>query len=140
MLTIRFMIGRAVVLGAFACATAFATGCGESGPKTRAVTGKVTFEGEPIKEGQVVFRRSSDQKEWSGMIKDGTYEVKCEEGDMKVEIIASRDIPGKFDTTSNPGVKEPLRLMFIPKKFNSETTLTAKVDASSTEFPFALEK
>jgi len=138
---VRFPVVRAVVLGVAAFVAAVATGCGgDTGPKTYKVSGKVTFESEPVQDGQVVFKRATDQKEWSGMIKDGMYEITCEEGDMKVEITASKVIEGKFDTTSNPGFKEPLRVMFIPKKYNSNTTLTAKVDASSTSFPFDLKK
>lgn len=140
MRAIRFPMGRAVVLGVAACLTALAAGCGNSGQKLHKVSGKVTFEGEPVQEGQVVFKRTTDQKEWSGAIKSGSYELNCEEGDMKVQIVASKTIEGKFDTTSNPGHKEPLRTMYIPKKYNSETTLTAKVDAATTNVPFDLKK
>jgi len=129
------------MLGIVGYVAAGVTGCGgNTGPKMQKVSGKVTFAGEPVQDGQVVFKRATDQKEWSGMIKDGAYEVSCEAGDMKVEITASKVIEGKFDTTSNPGFKEPLRMMYIPKKYNTDTTLTAKVDAGSTTFPFDLKK
>lgn len=140
MRVLLFPVGRAVILGLVASFAALATGCGGGGAKTVKVSGKVTFNGEPVREGQVVFKRATDQKEWSGAIKDGAYELSCEEGNMKVEIVASRTIEGKFDTTSNPGHKEPVREMYIPKKYNSESTLTAKVGASSTDIPFDLKK
>jgi hypothetical protein len=48
------------------------TGCGDSLGR---VTGKVTYEGTPIAEGQVVFEPTADGKGniAAGMIKDGVY-------------------------------------------------------------------
>jgi hypothetical protein len=113
-------------------------GCGSKGPGVIKVTGQVTFDGAPLPEGTITFKRAGDQKAFSGEIKNGAYEVPCEEGDMVVEISASRDVPGKFDT-SNPGEKAPLREQYIPAKYSTASSLSAKVDSGHKSFPFDLK-
>ncbi len=115
-------------------------GCGGSdGPKMYSLNGIVTLDSQPVSEGQITFRTAKDGRRFVGQIKDGKYEVKAESGEMLVEIIASRVVPGKVDKTTNPGVEEPVTEMYIPKKYNSETTLTTKVDGSSTIPTFELK-
>ena len=118
-----------------------ATGCGK-GEKLTRVTGKVSYEGQPISEGRILFRNTGgDQRAYSAAITNGEYEVMCEPGAMRVEIIASRVIPGKFKKGEN-GEPEPIPVaeMYIPAKYNSSSTLTAEVKTSSTEIPFDLRK
>jgi predicted small lipoprotein YifL len=53
---------------------ASATGCGESGPELIPVSGKVTIDGKPAKEGGVVFH--DGMKQFLGAIKaDGSYSL-----------------------------------------------------------------
>ncbi|MBN9119968.1 MAG: hypothetical protein J0I06_12535 [Planctomycetes bacterium] len=113
-------------------------GCSSGGPGVIKVTGQVTFDGTPLPEGTITFKRAGDLKAFSGEIKNGAYEVPCEEGDMVVEITASREVPGKFDT-SNPGVKAPLKEQYIPAKYSTATTLSAKVDSGHKNFSFDLK-
>lgn len=122
------------------CAAAVLTilGCGEGGPKQYTVSGTVTFDNEPVSEGRITFRKTSgDGKAFSADIKDGKYEIKTESGEMAVEVIASRIIPGKFDT-SNPGEKNPIGEMYIPKRYNSETILKSKVESNMSDENFTL--
>ena len=130
--------GLAVLSIGFAIATA---GCGGSaGPKVNTVAGKVTLDGEPIPEGTISFRNLGGNKgSFSGPIKNGDYSVQAEAGEMAVEIMATRPIPGKFDTTTNPGYKEQMVEMYIPKEYNSATTLKASVTGSATLPPFELK-
>lgn len=118
---------------------AVAGGCGQGGNLSK-VTGKVSYDGQPVPEGRILFR-STDGRAYSGPITNGEYEVMCEPGKMRVEIIASRVIPGKFVKGEN-GEKEPIPAaeMYIPAKYNSASTLTAEVKSSSTEVPFDLAK
>jgi hypothetical protein len=56
---------------------------------------------------------------------------------VKVEITASRLVPGKFDNSN--GTPEPMGEMYIPKKYNSQTTLEAEVKSSGDNaLPFEL--
>jgi hypothetical protein len=58
-------------------------------------------------------------------------------GKVRVEVIASRPVPGKFDE-SNPGEKVPVGEMYIPAKYNSQSELTADVTSGSNVLDFAL--
>ncbi len=118
-----------------------ATGCGgaTSGPKVNTVTGKVTLDGTPIPEGTISFRNlGGNQGSFSGPIVNGEYSVKAESGEMAVEIRATRPT-GKMDTTTNPGYSEPIMEMYIPKEYNSATTLKASITGTATLPPFELK-
>ena len=132
---------RRAVLAALAVALAGALGCGSGGGLTK-VTGKVTYNGEPVKEGRILFRNTgADGKAYSGPITDGAYAVECEPGTMRVEIIASRVIPGKFKKGENNEPDPiPVAEMYIPAKYNSNSTLTAEVTSSPKDIPFDLTK
>ncbi len=123
------------------CISLFAVGCGgDKGARQYAISGIVKFDGEPIKEGRITFRKADGPagQSFSGPITDGAYDLKAEPGAMVVEIIASRLIPGKFDKSN--GTPEPVGEMYIPKKYNAATTLKANVEAKSNTIPFELTK
>ncbi|HEY1191332.1 MAG TPA: hypothetical protein VGE74_27100 [Gemmata sp.] len=127
------------MLALWAAGLVGACGCGSDGSKLYKVTGKVSFDGQPVKEGRILFRNlGADGKAYSAPITDGTYEVMCEPGKMRVEIIASRVIPGKM--VKGEGEMIPAAEMYIPAKYNSDSTLTAEVKASSNDIPFELAK
>ncbi|MDY3552129.1 hypothetical protein R5W24_001209 [Gemmata sp. JC717] len=132
---------RWAALVVLAVASVGALGCGSGSGLTK-VSGKVTYNGEPVKEGRILFRNTGgDQKAYSGAIADGTYQLECEPGQMRVEVTASRVIPGKFKKGEN-GEPDPIPVaeMYIPAKYNSNSTLTAEVSGSSKEIPFDLAK
>ncbi|MFH1920174.1 MAG: hypothetical protein ABIP48_09855 [Planctomycetota bacterium] len=120
-------------------ATMTILGCGPSGMDLHPVSGKVTFDGEPIAEGRIQFRAlEGDQRAFSGQINNGQYELDTLPGKMTVEVTASRLIPGEFDE-SNPDEKVPVGEMYIPARYNSETELTAEIPASGIkQLDFAL--
>ncbi len=110
-----------------AAMTIIFTGCQPPGPEMHMVTGTVTFDGEPVAQGDIVFRDTDGQtRGYGGQIVDGKYEFECEPGSKKVEISAMREVPGKMDT-SNPGEEVPLMEQYIPEKFGAATTLTTDV-------------
>ncbi|MBD3675260.1 MAG: hypothetical protein HUJ26_17230 [Planctomycetaceae bacterium] len=119
-------------------------GCGGSGgdgPELFPVTGTVTFDGEPVSEGRILFRADGGAgKGYAGEIKEGTYTVETVAGDMTVEIVASREVPGKFGEAASPDEEPPpLMEMYIPEKYNTKTTLTATVSDGENTIPFELE-
>lgn len=119
-------------------ATSMILGCGPSGLDTQPVSGKVTFDGQPVQEGRILFRGTgSDPRAFSAEIKNGEYQLEAFAGKMRVEVTASRPVPGKFDE-SNPGEKVPVGEMYIPAKYNSQSELTAEVAAGKNEFNFDL--
>lgn len=128
----------AVFMGATALTSLTGCSSSSSGPKTYPVSGKVTFAGEPVERGTILFRAlAGDGRGYSGEIAAGAYEVPVEAGEMRVEITASRAVPGKF-TEANPGEREPVYEMFVPKKYNADSTLRATVAPGARSFAFDL--
>ena len=63
--------------------------------------------------------------------------LQAEPGKISVEITAPRIIPGKFDKSN--GTPEPVGEMYIPKKYNANTTLSAEVTPDGeNQIPFVL--
>jgi hypothetical protein len=119
-----------------ACLLMAVSGCGDN--STLSVTGQVTFDGTPIKEGRILFRQvDGEQRAYSALITNGSYTVQCPPGKMRVEITASRPVPGKFDKSN--GAPEPVGEMYVPEQYNAKSTLTAEVSSSNRSFPFDLK-
>jgi len=111
------------------------SGCDQR-PKTYAVSGTVTFNGEPLKEGDVYFY-SSDSAVGTdaGKIVDGRFHFRSGLGKKRVEIRASRMVPGR--TTPMGG---PLRLEFIPAEYNDRSALSVEVSPDGgNEYEFKLK-
>lgn len=115
-------------------------GSGETGPELFTVKGTVTFDGSPVDEGRIQFRQTvGDQKAYSADIKAGSYTIQTEAGNAAVEITASRPT-GEFDTSNPDDPPQPIGEMYIPKQYNSQTTLTADVKPSGDNtIPFDLK-
>ncbi len=114
-------------------------GCGSGGkPETIEVSGNVTFDGSPVTNGEIIFRDAAGVlRGCGGPIADGKYSFEASPGSKKVEITAIREIPGKT-VEANPGEVTAVMEMYIPAKYNEQTTLTTEVSESETEFDFAL--
>lgn len=124
--------------------TAFAllslAGCEPAGPETVPVSGTVTFEGTPVVEGDIVFIPPDPTAlSTAARISGGIYKMQATPGEKKVEIRATRAVPGKVNT-DNPGSSEPAMEMFIPTKYNTETTLKQSVPPEGGKIDFALTK
>lgn len=122
------------VLAAGLTAAVLVVGCGPSGPKTYEVSGFVKYDGQDVAEGEVIFTAPNGGAE-GGTIKGGRYTVKAREGKNKVEIKASKVIPGK-----KGGMGEEWVEQYIPEKYNDKTTLTAEVGSGKTSHDFDLKK
>ncbi len=123
------------------CLLLMGCGGGPTGPTLHKVSGSVTFDGAPVEDGRIEFRRAEgDKRAYSGEIKGGSYSLQCEAGKVTVAITASRIIPGKFDTSNPDDPPQPVGEMYIPAKYNEKSTLTAEVKAGSNDIPFALTK
>jgi hypothetical protein len=121
------------------CCLLAAMGCssGSTGPKEYPVGGTVTFDGKPVETGRILFRKIGEgDRAYGGEITNGNYSFTSEPGKVKVEITASRIIPGKFDNSN--GTPEPVGEMYIPKQYNSKSTLEAEVKPEGNTLPFEL--
>lgn len=111
------------------------TGCGQQldAEGYFQLHGEASWNGEPITEGLVIFRTSeSGRKNVAAPIKNGEFEVKIQPGKKLVEITAMREVPGKF-TLGASGEKIAATESFIPKQFNTETTLNADITFPNAE-------
>lgn len=110
-------------------------GCGSAEPKTYRVTGTVTFDGQGVSNGEIIFF-DNDPKIGpdASQISQGDFDFQAKAGSKRVEIRASRPVPGMKDMSG-----APLTDNFIPAKYNDETTLTAAVTADGpNHFDFPL--
>ena len=135
-------LGLILLLG---CSLALAAcGGGVEGPPTYTVSGNVTLDGNPVAEGDIIFRAADGKgRSDAGMITGGTFAFEATAGKKLVAITAVREVPGKFDE-SNPGEKVPMREQYIPAQYNEKTTLEAEVgesgDNSGLKFELTSEK
>ncbi|MDB5341208.1 MAG: signal peptide-containing protein [Planctomycetaceae bacterium] len=117
-------------------------GCGSDGPPKYQVSGEVTFDGKPVEEGQIIFTPTeAGVGPDAGIIKGGKFSFLSKEGDKKVSIEATREVPGK--TTSDfKGGQVPLVESYIPARYNKQTKLEATVSdvAADNKFEFDLTK
>ena len=113
----------------------FATGCGPSGPVTYPVRGTVTFDGEPVKEGDILFiPDDAALAPEGGKIADGTFQMVSKPGTCQVKITAL-DINEDTEWISG----SPIASNFIPAWYNDETTLSVEVEPNSrNDFQFQL--
>jgi hypothetical protein len=100
------------------------TGCGKPGPARYKVVGTVKWMGEPVEKGNIIFNPLERETRPEGAkIVDGKYTLRIGAGKTKVQVFASREVPGKIDRDMNAPVLEH----YIPPEFNRQTTLEAEV-------------
>jgi len=120
-------------------------GCGGGSgdaPALYNVEGTVTFAGEPVETGRIQFRADEGAgTAYSAEITNGKYKLETVPGKMKIEITASRAVPGKMGEAASPDEQpQPVMEMYIPAKYNTASTLTAEVTKGDNTIPFQLEK
>lgn len=113
---------RILSLAAATVGLALLAGCGSKNDPVD-VSGKVTIDGQPLADGQIVFEATDGATlPGSGVIKGGQYTAMIVPGAKKVKITATR--PGKQkDATMGAFPQEPL----IGPEFNTNTKLTAEI-------------
>lgn len=112
-----------------------AVGCGPGGPTTYPVSGTVTFDGEAMPDGFIMFTGTdSTIPPTTGKIADGKYSLNATADTHRVEIQASRLVGPE-----NPIMGLRAKAQYVPDRYNIESTLSAKVDAAGeNRFPFEL--
>jgi hypothetical protein len=103
-------------------------GCSDK-PSTYPVSGTVMFDGQPVTDGDIVFRDVEDKVgPDAGKIKDGQFTFRAKPGKKKVEIQANRLKKLPSGVTGPMGQTE-VPLNYIPARYNTKTELTADVTA-----------
>lgn len=123
-------------------------GCGgvDDAPAKYTVSGTVSFSGQPVSEGTILFMpEDGNGRPDGGPIKDGKFEFESTKGKKRVEIRASLIGEVKEGSEnampSEMGMKTPEVTEMIPEKYNSKSELTQDVttDAGKNKFEFRLE-
>lgn len=117
------------------------SGCGGGGTGNRApVSGMVKFDGQPIEEGQITFTPTGKSGTIvGGAIKAGAYNIPVEAGpepgEHKVAVTASRKTGKQIEAImpAPAGTMIDVTEMYIPKKYNAETTLRFDVKAGDNK-------
>jgi hypothetical protein len=86
------------------------------------VSGTVTFAGQAVSNGQILFI-SADRSTGptASQIENGAYHLQCKPGPKRIEIRAAREV------RRVPGALGPEYQDYIPAEFNKKSTLTAEV-------------
>lgn len=136
------------------------TGCGDSIADysqidLHSVSGRVTLEGQPLSDALVTFESSDSQFSYGLTDADGRYVLQFDSvkpgvtpGDKVVRISTKRRLPGMeggeegsapSEGADPEGPPKEVRVEQVPPHYNSKSTLTAKVEGSTT-FDFELKK
>ena len=104
----------------------FAIGCG-AGDGRYEVTGSVTFDGQPVESGEIIFRAADGAAaSAAGKIVEGQYTLRASEGTKRVEITAIREVQARQAASGEPPVNF---VNYIPAKYNQNSELTVEVTA-----------
>jgi hypothetical protein len=136
---------RAALSLALATLTLLPLACAQSGPEMASVSGKVTYNGNPVPKGTITFQAvDSKGRNATGAIQpDGSYTLQTEQpadgaqlGEYRVAISARDDVVLDY---LPPKPIPPKRL--APEKYENPQTsgLTASVKSGRNTFPFDLK-
>lgn len=130
---------------ALAVAIASVTGCGKTSTLDKVVVrGSVTLDGQPIPNGEIRFIPAPGTAGpiSGGPIKDGAYVAQGRGGvplgNHQVEIRAFRAMAKGQGQAGTPGFEGGPAEQYLDKRYNEQTTLTAKIDAATETQDFQL--
>jgi hypothetical protein len=116
-------------VGVLACL--LGAGCGGKTADRAGVSGKVTFDGQPVAAGQVVFEPQGAGRMGIAQIVDGAYTMPPEQGptagEYVVRITANRPTGAKAAAGRGSDEQVDVYEQFIPAKYNDQTELKAQV-------------
>ncbi|WP_417387028.1 hypothetical protein [Gimesia sp.] len=126
------------------CLGLLSGGCGSpsgDAPVTYEVNGTVTLDGEPVSEGAMVFLDAEGNgRSFGTRIEAGSFSTAMTAGKKKVEITATRESKTKMEPGPSGGPPVPALEQYIPKEYNTQTTLEAEVGADGeNELKFDLK-
>ena len=124
---------RILCSAALAVASSLVCGCG-SGPVHYPVAGKVTLDGKPVPDGEVILIATDGAPPDAGRISDGRFEFMCLPGEMRVEITAVREHPTKKVPGGSPGTWVPAKVNYIPARYRGvESELQINIPTSGNQ-------
>jgi hypothetical protein len=113
-----------------------ATGCSSQST----VTGEVTVDGNPLKEGTIRFEPMDGKSQTASVsIVDGRFSVSLSPGEKRVQISAPKVVGKKkmYETPESPLVDEVVEL--LPDRYNARSELKMTVQSGSQQQRFELK-
>ena len=119
-------------------------GCGHhGGPERVVVSGTVTYQGQPVKEGQIRFypTKGTQAPMSGGDIIDGKYVVEAQGGvpvgTHEIRIAAFRPDPRyrEYEKSLRPdasALEKPPKQQYLPEKYNTKTKLEITIPPGSS--------
>jgi hypothetical protein len=114
-------------------------GC-STGPAVGTVNGEVTLDGQPVKDGRVLFTPLDGKGGTGGaVIVDGKFKAEVPVAKMKVEINGNKVIGKRkaYDTPESPLMDEVAEI--IPPKYNFNSELSLDVKRGSQDVKYELK-
>lgn len=115
-------------------AIAIIGGCGKTSDRAN-VSGKVTFDGQPVATGQIVFEPQGAGRMGIAQIVDGEYKMPAEQGptagDYVVKITANRPTGAKAAGARGSAEQVDVYEQFIPAKYNDRSQLKAQIGSEA---------
>ena len=111
-------------------------GCGSSDNRLVTVIGNVTFDGQPIAQGNILFipEEQLSGPQVGASIDDGHYKISHKggvgAGTYQVRIVAYRNSDGSAGSIDLGSAEQDFE-QFIPEQYNDHTTLTCRIDPSA---------
>ena len=132
------LVGLAALCCLFTCA-----GC--TGGTPCAVSGLVTFDGQPLAEGNIKFDPAEENEGTSGSAKvtDGKYAIPLEAGMLAgkfmVSITATKATGRQVRQFDSTTALMPEIIQYIPEQYNRLSELTADLQGGENTQSFALK-
>lgn len=128
---------RALALVALIALQPALAGCGANEDGRIAVAGHVTYEGQPLQQGQVVFEPRGAGRMAIGHVVDGRYTIAAQRGPIPGEYvvrITSTRATGEKASAGPTGGNElrDVYEQFLPEKYNDRSELVVKIEGSSS--------
>lgn len=110
-------------------------GCNR-GPTKYPVTGSVSWQGEPIANGDIIFYpEDASRLPEAGKILNGRYEMKVTAGRKTVQLFASR-----LKLVENKAMGTGEREQIFPADYNAKSKLTVEITAGTNQANFHLPR
>jgi hypothetical protein len=107
--------------------------------KTYPVSGTVTFDGEPLADGEINFLGPELGLLDVAHITNGKFEGVAKAGNRRVEIKAFKEKAPEAGAPTMPGADQPTQVNYIPSCYNTDSKLTAQVtEQGPNQFKFDL--
>ncbi|QDS85991.1 hypothetical protein EC9_01490 [Rosistilla ulvae] len=108
------------------------TGCGDgTDPNRRTISGRVTFQGKPVPQGEIRFAPVAAGSASAARITDGNFEISHRGGVMvgesTVSIVATSQASSATQEELDSGV-DLGAAMTIPSKYNTQTELRVEIE------------